>query len=163
MVENSLLTEGIKGLIGVEVGPGVYEIEKGMIRRFSEAVGDPNPLWTDADYARRTNYGRPVAPPTFAATGLEGGSESALSWLMDMLMKKMPTNVWHVDAGTSCELFQPIGVGDTIYVTGKLVDLQERQGKSMGSMLFTIFELTSKNERGELVAKIKRTFCHYLT
>ena len=34
-------------LIGRESKPVVHEVEKGAIRRFAEALGDPNPLYQD--------------------------------------------------------------------------------------------------------------------
>jgi acyl dehydratase len=35
------------------------------VAKFVGGVGDINPLWTDADYAARSSYGGPVAPPSF--------------------------------------------------------------------------------------------------
>jgi acyl dehydratase len=35
------------------------------VAKFAGGIGDVNPLWTDQDYARRSPYGAPVAPPSF--------------------------------------------------------------------------------------------------
>ena len=35
------------------------------ILKFAEGIGDPNPLWADADYAVKTRYGSIMAPPSF--------------------------------------------------------------------------------------------------
>ena len=35
------------------------------VTKFAGGIGDINPLWTDEDYARRSPYGAPVAPPSF--------------------------------------------------------------------------------------------------
>lgn len=35
------------------------------IRHFCEGIGDFNPLFTDPGYAKKTKYGRLVAPPLF--------------------------------------------------------------------------------------------------
>ena len=35
------------------------------VTKFAGGIGDINPLWTDQDYARRSPYGAPVAPPSF--------------------------------------------------------------------------------------------------
>ena len=35
------------------------------IRRWAECTGDPNPLYNDEEYARKTRWGGPVAPPGF--------------------------------------------------------------------------------------------------
>ncbi len=49
MAEGSSGIEGLRDKIGMEREVGVYEIEKGMIRKFALAVGDPNPLWQDEE------------------------------------------------------------------------------------------------------------------
>jgi acyl dehydratase len=35
------------------------------ILRFTEGIGDDNPLWSDADYAAKSSFGGLVAPPSF--------------------------------------------------------------------------------------------------
>jgi acyl dehydratase len=35
------------------------------VAKFAGGIGDINPLWTDEEYARRSPYGAPVAPPSF--------------------------------------------------------------------------------------------------
>lgn len=42
------------------------------ILRFSEGIGDDNPLWTDAEYAATTPYGGIIAPPGFIFACLAG-------------------------------------------------------------------------------------------
>ncbi|MCX7912605.1 MAG: MaoC family dehydratase N-terminal domain-containing protein, partial [Dehalococcoidales bacterium] len=54
-MDGEIISEELKGLLNVEFGPELYEIEKGMLRRFVEAIDDPNPRWERE------------APPTFFA------------------------------------------------------------------------------------------------
>ncbi|HEV8628051.1 MAG TPA: MaoC family dehydratase N-terminal domain-containing protein, partial [Acidimicrobiia bacterium] len=35
------------------------------VAKFTAGIGDINPLWTDAEHARRSAFGAPVAPPSF--------------------------------------------------------------------------------------------------
>lgn len=42
------------------------------ILRFCEGIGDDNPLWTDAAYAEKTQFGTLVAPPSFIFACLAG-------------------------------------------------------------------------------------------
>jgi acyl dehydratase len=35
------------------------------VAKFAGGIGDINPLWTDEEYARRSPYGAPLAPPSF--------------------------------------------------------------------------------------------------
>lgn len=42
-----------------------FPVEAGHILQFAHAIGDPNPIYADAEYARGTSVGHIVAPPTF--------------------------------------------------------------------------------------------------
>lgn len=153
MVEGSVITEEMKRLIGVESEPVVYEIEKGMITRFAEAIEDPNPLWQDEAKAKKTKYKSIIAPPTFLASLRH---EKLFQQLLEMESSAKRL----LNGGNELEYFSPIRPGDVITVTGKLANLREREGK-MGKMLFMIVEMTYKNQKGEIVAKSKNTIIRY--
>ncbi|MBI4332955.1 MAG: MaoC family dehydratase N-terminal domain-containing protein [Chloroflexi bacterium] len=146
MPEGSLITEEMKKIIGVESEPIVYDVEKGAIKKFAQAIGDPNPLWQDEEHARKTVYGGIIAPPTFA-----------ISLRHDPFMdrvKQMANFKRILNGGNDIEYFQPLRPGDVISVTGKVIDIRERAGKT-GKMAFLTLELSFKNQKGELAAKIK--------
>ncbi|MEU1619119.1 MaoC family dehydratase N-terminal domain-containing protein [Streptomyces sp. NPDC005722] len=42
-----------------------YEVGREKIREFAEAVGDPNPAYTDPDVAKALGHPDVIAPPTF--------------------------------------------------------------------------------------------------
>ncbi|KIF68470.1 hypothetical protein HY68_07195 [Streptomyces sp. AcH 505] len=42
-----------------------YEVGREKIREFAEAVGDPNPAYTDQDAAKALGHSDVIAPPTF--------------------------------------------------------------------------------------------------
>jgi acyl dehydratase len=42
-----------------------YEVGREKIREFAEAIGDPNPDYTDAEAARALGHPDVIAPPTF--------------------------------------------------------------------------------------------------
>jgi acyl dehydratase len=42
-----------------------YEVGREKIREFAEAVGDPNPAYTDPEAAKALGYPDVIAPPTF--------------------------------------------------------------------------------------------------
>ena len=136
-----IISDELKNLLDVEFGPEVYEIEKGMVKKFAQAIDDPNPLWER------------IAPPTFpTALGLEALHQKVFT-------AKCPlTRV--LNGGNELEYYQTINIGDVISVTGKLTSLRERDGK-MGRMLFMSIQLTYKNQRGEVVAEGRSTFIRY--
>jgi hypothetical protein len=48
-----------------------FPIELGHIMMFARSVGDPNPIYSDEEYAARTDVGHVIAPPTFVQAGAQ--------------------------------------------------------------------------------------------
>ncbi len=155
MAENPLIADEFRGKIGVEWEAGAYEIEKGMIQKFARAVDDPNPLWQDEEYARQSRYGGIIAPPTFIVTigGEQFGQKVVAPMFRDGLLH----------GSTELECYQPVRPGDRITVTVKLTNIRERQGSRSGKMAFVTFDITYRNQKGELVAKCQQTMIGYET
>jgi len=142
MAEVSSDIDRLKSRVGVEWEPREYEIGREMIRRFTRAVGDPNPLWQDGI----------IAPPTFIlAIGFEQ--------FVDDLMSLAPFGTVLM-GGTEIEFYQPIRRGDEITASFKISSLREREGKK-GKMAFMTFDSSYKNQRQELVAKCRQTVIGY--
>jgi len=152
MVEDSLVTEELRSKIGIESEPKVYEIEKGMIRRFVLAIDDPNPLWQDEGFARKSRYGGIIAPPTFVLT--IGFDE------LQQVLESIPYGGL-LHGSTELECYQPVRAGDTITVTTKITNIRERQDRRMGKMVFVTLDVTYKNQKQELVAKCQQMIIGY--
>ncbi|MBA7714367.1 hypothetical protein ES703_123389 [subsurface metagenome] len=150
MAEESVVTEELRNMVGVEAEPEVFDVEKGHIRRFAEAVGDANPLWQDDEYARKSRYGNIISPPTFLQD--EGTIKFA-----DNLMEIVNPARGFLNGGMEVECYKPMRPGDVITTRAKLGNLYEKQGK-MGEMLFMVVEVSYTNQRGELVAIGRHTF-----
>lgn len=125
----------LKTRIGVD-GPRVTAVvEAGHVRRFVEAIGDPNPRWTKE------------APPTFLVAlapvtlHARDAEEYGHGWL---------------NGGNRFEYFAPVMIGDEITAVGHVSDVYDKSGSS-GDLLFIIFETNYTNQRGELVARAKGT------
>ncbi len=131
----------VRGQIGVEWQVGVYEIEKGRLRMFVQAIGDPNPLWQDDEYAKKSGYGGIIAPSTFPVAICNNELPEQLLF---------PSSE-AINAGNEVEFYQPIRPGDIITVTAKYTDVNERVGR-MGKMGFIDIQITYTNQRQEVVA-----------
>ncbi|MBI4301310.1 MAG: MaoC family dehydratase N-terminal domain-containing protein [Chloroflexi bacterium] len=143
----------MRAAIGAESEPTIMEVERGAIRRFADAIDDPNPLYRDEEYAKNTRLGGIIAPPTFFGWPYKQGKPASR-------VKNPFTRV--LNGGTEVEYFQPIHAGDTLIATTKLVDIQERQGRpGIGRMLFQVRETTYKNQKGEVVAISRGTTISY--
>lgn len=150
MAEDSLITEELRSKIGVEGKPRVYEIEKGMIKQFARAIDDPNPLWQDEEYARKSKYGGLIAPPALVI---------ALGW--SDFQADGPRGRAGLHGSTELEYYQPIRAGDTITITNTLIDAQEKDSQRLGKMAVFTYERTYKNQRQEVVAKCRQLVINY--
>jgi acyl dehydratase len=134
-------------VIGKNYPAALNEIERGAIRRFVEAVGDNNPVYRDEEAARQAGYRAIPAPPTFLAT-LVGGVD-----LVDVLGIRQRSILV---GEQSFEYYQPVCVGDHVFVTSKVVDLYEKLGTG-GVMDFAVIEEEGRDERGDLFYRARRT------
>lgn len=153
MAEGSVITDEMRAAIGVESGPTVYVVERGAIMRFADSIADPNPLYRDEDYAKKTKYGGIIAPPGFF------GIPVNLSERRVMIQSPF-TRVFN--GGNEYEYLRPIRAGETLYAYAKLADLHERQGRpGIGRMLIQVSETVFKDEKGEVVLKARGTGISY--
>jgi MaoC dehydratase-like protein len=127
--------ERIKTRIGVEGLPQTATVEAGHVRRFVEAIGDPNPRW------------QKEAPPTFlvalasASVHMDDAEDFGTGWL---------------NGGNRFEYFKPVMIGDQITARGHVADVYDKAGAT-GDLLFIVFETVYTNQRDELVAKLRGT------
>ncbi len=154
MAEDSVITDEMRSMIGVESEPSVFEIGKEPIRRWAEAIGDPNPLYRDEEYAKKKGYGSIIAPPGFVAQyayPVKAG-QTRIRFRSPFTRR--------LNGGNEYEFFKPVRAGDVLTATTKLVDIYQRESR-MGKMLFSINETTFKNQDGEVVAKARGTDISY--
>ena len=148
---NKVVTEEVRKQIGKTGEPRTYEVEKGHIRRFAEAIGDGNPVFSDEPAARKTRFGGLIAPPTFY--------RSMGSPIPDISLPGFQS-FRGLDGGSEWEYFQPIHPGDRITSQSKLVDIRESEGR-LGPMIFITIEHSYTNQFGELCATQRSTGIRY--
>ncbi len=146
-----IVDEEAKKQIGTASESQVHEIERGAIRRFAEAIGDPNPVFNDEQQARKTRFGGMIAPPTFC--------RSLGAAIPNVALKNLP-GLRVLDGGSDWEYFQPIRPGDRITTQSKVADLRETEGR-IGPMVFIVIEITYTNQFGELCVKQRSTTIRY--
>ena len=141
MAAESVITEELNSLLNVEFGPEVYEIEKVMLKKFAEAIEDPNPRWLEE------------APPTFPAALVPKELLHRL-FNADIPLKRL------LNGSSELEYLVPIKAGDVISVTAKLTRLRQLPGAE-GPTLFMFTEMTYTNQRGEVAVRGKNTYIKY--
>jgi acyl dehydratase len=134
-----------RSLIGRESEPVLHEVEKGAIRRFAEALGDPNPIYVDETAARAAGHPGLVAPPTFPVVLT---SNERFRHSLDLGTRSI------LHGEQQFEYVRPLLAGDRIVVRSKVADVQERAGAS-GPMDVLVIEDEGRDEQGELVFKTR--------
>ena len=114
-------------------------VEREGVRLFAEAIADPSPLYRDEEAARRSRYGRILAPPTFPRTFDYGRVEG---------LELPPAGLIHGEFRISYE--RPILVGDELLCRLTLKDSYDKEGRR-GLLGFLIFERTGEDPEGDLV------------
>jgi hypothetical protein len=139
--DEPIISEELQSLVNVPFGPEVYDIEKGMVKKFAEAIDDPNPLW------------KIETPPTFPAALVPTA-------LIHRLFNAKTPLKRLLNGASELEYLQPVKVGDVISVTGTLTRLRQVAGAE-GPTLFMFTEMTYTNQRGDVVVKGKNTYIKY--
>ena len=134
-----------RSLIGRESEPVLHEVEKGAIRRFAEALGDPNPIYVDEDAARAAGHPGLLAPPTFPSVLAQN---ERFRHSLDLGTRSLLHGEQHFEYG------RPIVAGDRITVKTRVADVQERAGAS-GPMDVIVVEDEGRDDKGELVFRTR--------
>ncbi len=140
-----------KKFVGIESEPITYDVERGAIRLFAQAIGDPNPLFNDDKQARKTRFGGMIAPPTFVRLLMPRE-------LPRVEIPNLPKRL--LDAGSEWEFFEPIRSGDRITVVARLGDLRETESR-MGTMVVRVMELRYTTQFSELCSIQRMTLFNY--
>jgi len=157
-----MIPEEIKKLIGASTGLKYYEVEKGAIRRFADAVDDANPLYRDEEYARTSKYGSIIAPPGFFGWPVKQARGSPLMIDIPVELESAFQKAGYplslvLDGGMEYEFFLPVRAGDILSAVTTVRNLRERTSET-GSIIVSFLDTVYHNQRGELVAKQQMMF-----
>jgi hypothetical protein len=143
------IPEEIEKLVGKSVGePQVFEVERGAIRRFVDAVDDPNPLHRDVEYAGNSKYGEIIAPVGFFGWPIKGPGflEALMEAINPMVNAGYPALL---DAGLEYEPFVPIRAGDILASSLRIASISEKTASGGKSMLLPTIEFNFLNQNGD--------------
>ncbi|MEW6616697.1 MAG: MaoC family dehydratase N-terminal domain-containing protein [Thermodesulfobacteriota bacterium] len=116
---------------------------KDAIRKFSDGIGDPNPLWRDETYARATVYKTIAAPPSWHNSVLP-------TWVLQGL-----AGVHALHTSSDWEFYKPILLNDRITPECRLTKCKVKQSDFAGKSVIEQQEVKYFNQNGELTAKVK--------
>jgi acyl dehydratase len=125
-----------------------------LIRRYTQVIGDDNPLWVNDEYARKTKHGCIIAPPFFLhciAIGAGGGRE--------LLAPPSVGRLTWLNVGGSWQFFKPVCVDDSFKVKdvifNSIEDKTRLDGKGPRQFLSSS-DRTYINQREEVVCVVNR-------
>ncbi|MEJ7632620.1 MAG: MaoC family dehydratase N-terminal domain-containing protein [Rubrobacteraceae bacterium] len=127
------------GFVGRSSEPVHNVVERDAVRLFAEAIADPSPLYRDEKTAKRSRYGRLLAPPTFPRTFDYGRVEG---------LELPSAGLIHGEFRISYR--RPLLVGDELLCRLTLKDSYDKEGRR-GLLGFLLFERTGEDSEGNLV------------
>ncbi|MGE3536851.1 MAG: MaoC family dehydratase N-terminal domain-containing protein [Candidatus Tectimicrobiota bacterium] len=139
-----------------------FPIEAGHIMLFARAVGDANPIYYDETYARSTEAGTIIAPPTFVQASAQFDPDYRLrpkigqAWFGS---GKEPTGTPQGSGGGGTglhaeqhyEYHRHPRAGDILTATVKPGNTWEKAGRRAGKLIFTETITEYRDQHGELV------------
>lgn len=135
---------------GMTFPPYQFHVERGKIREFADAVGDPNPVYRDPAYAAQLGFAGVLAPPTLLRTFLYEPKTAS-----DAL--KVADWSYIVHGEQEFEYFAPVMAGDVLTARESIVSITEKASRRAGKLQIAVIETTFHNQRGEKVQVARRT------
>ena len=142
-----------------------FPVEASHILMFARSVGDGNPVYSDADYAKTTEAGGIIAPPTFAQASAQFDPDYGLRpkigqpWFGS---GKNPTGITRAPGGGGggggglhaeqhFEYHRHLKAGDVLTATTFPGKTWEKEGRRSGKLVFSESVTEYRDQNGELV------------
>lgn len=167
----SALTPEVKAMIGVAGDMveswGVVDAE--YLRRFTQAVMDPDPMYWDEEYAKKSRYGEITTPPimvSYLSSRIPPDQDDAISNAFEENPEsdgigsvKRPGELPHVptdlvrvlNAGNELEIYRYPSIGDKVFFQHSYSDIRERVGRDGKSFLIITRETKYWNQKDDLL------------
>lgn len=158
------LPPAVRSLIGVESDPleGPDEVCKPMIRHWCEMVEDANPLYTDDEYAKDSDFGEVISPsvmariwtmlPWWSPQPYQEDLSNPLTKVIQLL--ESPSQI---QLQIEEEYFMPIRLGDRLSCTYTVANVTPPKRTQLGMGYFVTYLLRYRNQRGEVVGTLTAT------
>src|SRR5216684_1334527 len=142
-----------------------FPVEASHILMFARSVGDDNKVYSDPDYAKTTEAGGIIAPPTFAQSSAQFDPDYFLRPKIGKLWfgsGKNPTGVVRGEGGGGggggglhaeqhFEYHRPLRAGDVLTGTVKPGKTWEKEGRRSGKLVFSESVTEYRDQQGEIV------------
>ncbi|MCC6236488.1 MAG: MaoC family dehydratase N-terminal domain-containing protein [Dehalococcoidia bacterium] len=140
-----------------------FPVEAGHIMLFARAVGDTNQIYYDEDFAKGTEPGGIIAPPTFVQASAQFDPDYGLRPKIGQPWQgsgREPTGIQRTGGGGGgsglhaeqhYEYHRHLRPGDILKATSRPGETWEREGRRAGKMTFRETITEYRDQNGELV------------
>ena len=163
------LTPQVRAMIGVAGDPvecwGVVDQE--YLRRFTQALMDPDPMYWDQEYAGGTRYGGLTAPPimvSYLPMRRPPSDRDSLTRTFEEnpgtggpgRLPPLPTSLSRViEVGEELEVYKYPGIGDRIHFQNRYAHIGEQAGREGNPCLAVTIETIYRNHKAEVLCIIR--------
>lgn len=166
MSDESAFFEQLQAFVGQSSGPvvvGPDEVNQAMIRNFVEAVGDENPVYTDAEAALKAGFDGVIAPPTMLQVWIMRGYRASMNprerttSTIDEAMALMDSGGFTSVVATDCEqeYTRPVVLGDRIAASSHIESISPMKKTALGEGHFITTRLEFTDASGDLLATMR--------
>ncbi|RKQ35746.1 MaoC family dehydratase N-terminal domain-containing protein [Oceanobacillus halophilus] len=128
-----------KDLVGKRSRKVKNVVERGLVKRFAESIGDSHPIYIDEVIGKQSRYGQNIAPPTFPRT-FDFGKVEGLNLPNKGLIHG--EQIYHYN--------RPLLVGEEINCYTEVKDYYDKTGKN-GLMGFLVTKRYGEDLDGNLI------------
>lgn len=138
-----------KSMIGLGLGKGSIDVEKGRLRFFAKAIGETNAIYFDEAAARDAGHRALPVPPTFLMC-LNSDVSAGVDRMA--LLKLDLARILHAEQ--AFDYHRMAYQGDTLHFETTLTDVYDKKG---GALHFVVSTTRVTNQHGEHVADMRST------
>jgi acyl dehydratase len=129
-------------ILRIDQGINNEEATRMAILKFADGIGDPNPLWRNEEYAKKTRWGSIIAPPSWVFSVFAGIN---FGW----------AGLGGFHSSTDAEFYKPIYKNDKIKPQCQFNGFDGPKPSSFAEkVIVNKKENTYRNQNNELVAKV---------
>lgn len=155
MAEQFELTDEMQATVGVDAEPWTYEVTTTGIRAFARGVGYDDLVYYDEQAARAAGHPGLPAPPGYLGTPVYVPGRSDVTFSVPPGTGPRPrfglTEV--LDGGTETVYERQLHAGDELTVTERVISLDVKRSRSLGTMLLVGTQATFRDPDGSTAAQ----------
>jgi acyl dehydratase len=154
---DNIMTAEVRSWIGrtTELLTIPEDVAESDLRRYLDATGDTNPLWTSDEAARAAGYRARILPPMMILDlGWRLNNTEAGRFWVDIPLPPSYSEVRN--GGQEVEWFAPMYLGDRLSVRHRIVDIVVKRGRR-GLGAYIDREAGHFNQDGTLLARMNAT------